>query len=237
MSHIQTQNLTKIYGTGATAVTALDHVNLTVEPGEFVAVMGPSGCGKSTLLHLAGGLDRPSEGEVFIDGQSLAGLPDDALTELRRRRIGFIFQFFNLIPVLDALENTALPLVLDNAKPAEARERAAQWLERFDLSGRLHQRQAGVWDKPEQSNVLEFSAHDRVPPVFDRLRLAAGQYKVNGGIPARQVEDQLHPSSWVKVAGVDGGKALRDPQTSARFACFRQVVVSLQIDPVWRDNG
>ena len=140
MSHIQTQNLTKIYGTGATAVTALDHVNLTVEPGEFVAVMGPSGCGKSTLLHLAGGLDRPSEGEVFIDGQSLTGLPDDALTELRRRRIGFIFQFFNLIPVLDALENTALPLVLDNAKPAEARERAAQWLERFDLSGRLHNR-------------------------------------------------------------------------------------------------
>ena len=140
MSHIQTQNLTKIYGTGATAVTALDHVNLTVEPGEFVAVMGPSGCGKSTLLHLAGGLDRPSEGEVFIDGQSLAGLPDDALTELRRRRIGFIFQFFNLIPVLDALENTALPLLLDNAKPAEARERAAQWLERFDLSGRLHNR-------------------------------------------------------------------------------------------------
>jgi putative ABC transport system ATP-binding protein len=140
MSRIQTRNLTKIYGTGATAVTALDHVNLTVEPGEFVAVMGPSGCGKSTLLHLVGGLDRPSEGEVFIDGQSLAGLPDDDLTELRRRRIGFIFQFFNLIPVLDALENTALPLVLDNAKPAEARERAAQWLERFDLSARLHNR-------------------------------------------------------------------------------------------------
>jgi putative ABC transport system ATP-binding protein len=140
MSLIQTQNLTKVYGSGATAVTALDHVNLLVQPGEFVAVMGPSGCGKSTLLHLLGGLDRPSQGEVLIDGQSLAGLPDNALTELRRKRIGFIFQFFNLIPVLDATENTALPLVLDNAKPAEARERAAQWLDRFGLSDRLHNR-------------------------------------------------------------------------------------------------
>jgi putative ABC transport system ATP-binding protein len=99
MSIISTQNLTKIFGSGATAVTALNHVNLSVNVGEFVAIMGPSGCGKSTLLHLIGGLDRPSDGKVIIEGTSIAEMDDDRLTELRRRKIGFVFQFFNLIPV------------------------------------------------------------------------------------------------------------------------------------------
>ena len=113
MALIEAIELTKVYGKGETAVTALDHVNLRIERGEFVAVMGPSGCGKSTLLHLLGGLDRPTAGAVKIDGQSLSELNDTALAELRRRRIGFVFQFFNLIPVLDAVENAALPLMLD----------------------------------------------------------------------------------------------------------------------------
>ena len=107
MSLVQTQNLTKIYGSGSTAVTALDHVNINIHDGEFVAIMGPSGCGKSTLLHLIGGLDTPSDGAVTIDGTSIAEMTDDKLTELRRRRIGFVFQFFNLIPVLSAAENAA----------------------------------------------------------------------------------------------------------------------------------
>jgi len=140
MSLIQAENLTKIYGAGETAVTALDHVNLQVNTGDFVAVMGPSGCGKSTLLHLLGGLDRPTEGEVVIDGISLANMKDDELTQLRRRRLGFIFQFYNLIPVLNAVENAALPVTLDGVKPAEARQRAAEWLERFGLGGRLYNR-------------------------------------------------------------------------------------------------
>src|SRR5687767_5272303 len=100
MPLIQAENLTKIYGHGDTAVTALDHVRLSVDAGEFVAVMGPSGCGKSTLLHLLGGLDRPSEGQVLVDGHNLSTLSDAALTQLRRRKLGFVFQFFNLIPVL-----------------------------------------------------------------------------------------------------------------------------------------
>jgi putative ABC transport system ATP-binding protein len=140
MSNIQAEKLTKIYGSGATTVTALDHVNLTIREGDFVAVMGPSGCGKSTLLHLLGGLDKPSEGHVLIGGHNLTDLNDDRLTELRRRKIGFVFQFYNLIPVLNALENAALPMTLDGIKPAEAKQKATEWLTRFGLADRLASR-------------------------------------------------------------------------------------------------
>jgi putative ABC transport system ATP-binding protein len=133
---VETENLTRIYGSGAAQVIALDHVSIQVNTGEFVAVMGPSGCGKSTLLHLIGGLDRPTEGLIRIDGQDLSALNDDALTDLRRERIGFIFQFFNLIPTLDALGNTALPLVLGGMKPADAQARAADWLARLEVADR-----------------------------------------------------------------------------------------------------
>ena len=136
MKVVETDNLTRIFGSGAAQVTALDHVSLQVETGEFVAVMGPSGCGKSTLLHLVGGLDRPTEGSVKIEGQDLSALNDDDLTDLRRQRIGFIFQFFNLIPTLDALDNTALPLVLGGMKPTEAQSRAAEWLEKLVVADR-----------------------------------------------------------------------------------------------------
>jgi putative ABC transport system ATP-binding protein len=136
MSLIETHNLSKTYGKGDTAVTALHRIHLKVEPGEFVAVMGPSGCGKSTLLHLLGGLDRPTEGSVVIDGHNLVDLNDNALAELRRRKIGFVFQFFNLIPVLNAAENAALPLLLDGMPMAEARKRAEGWLEKVGLQDR-----------------------------------------------------------------------------------------------------
>jgi putative ABC transport system ATP-binding protein len=140
MTLVKTENLTKVYGTGEAAVTALDHVSLEVHGGEFVAVMGPSGCGKSTLLHLIGGLDRPTEGKVMIDGVSLSEMKDEELAKLRRRRIGLVFQFYNLIPVLNAAENAALPVTLDGVKRPEARKRAAEWLERFGLSGRASNR-------------------------------------------------------------------------------------------------
>ncbi len=140
MSTLQAEQLTKTYGTGATVVTALDHVNISIQEGEFVAVMGPSGCGKSTLLHLLGGLDKPSEGYVTIAGHNLSELSDDALTELRRRKIGFVFQFYNLIPVLTAVENAALPITLDGVKLTQAKEKASEWLTRFGLSERLNNR-------------------------------------------------------------------------------------------------
>jgi putative ABC transport system ATP-binding protein len=140
MSLIQAENLTKVYGTGDTAVVALDHVYLTVNPGEFVAVMGPSGCGKSTLLHLLGGLDRPSDGNVSIDGQSLAKMSDDAISQLRRRKIGFVFQFFNLIPILSSVENAALPLLLDGGSSVQAKQKATEWLTKVGLGQRLASR-------------------------------------------------------------------------------------------------
>ncbi len=138
MPLIQAENLTRVYGKGEAAVTALDHVNMHVDPGECVAVMGPSGCGKSTLLHLLGGLDRPTEGEVLIDGTSLSKMSDNELTQIRRRKIGFVFQFFNLIPILSATENAALPLILDGKNPAQAREKAKEWLTKVGLEARLN---------------------------------------------------------------------------------------------------
>jgi putative ABC transport system ATP-binding protein len=140
MAIIQTVNLMKVYGKGDTAVTALDNVNLNVEPGEFVAIMGPSGCGKSTLLHLLGGLDWPTSGQVIIDGVELSKLSDTKLTELRRRKIGFIFQFFNLIPVLTAQENAALPLQLDGNGKSETSKKAAEWLKKVGLGDRMKHR-------------------------------------------------------------------------------------------------
>jgi putative ABC transport system ATP-binding protein len=140
MPLIQAEDLTKVYGKGETAVTALNHVDMSVESGEFVAVMGPSGCGKSTLLHLLGGLDRPTGGRVIIDGQPLNGLSDDELTRLRRLKIGFVFQFYNLIPVLNAVENAALPIILDGVSVAQAKARAKEWLEKVGLGDRLNSR-------------------------------------------------------------------------------------------------
>jgi putative ABC transport system ATP-binding protein len=140
MSLISANNLTKVYGAGDTAVTALNNVSLQVNPGEFVAVMGPSGCGKSTLLHLLGGLDLPTSGFVTIDGHNLSELPDNKLTELRRRKIGFIFQFFNLIPVLTSVENAALPVTLDGTRPAQARAKAVEWLDKVGLGDRQSHR-------------------------------------------------------------------------------------------------
>ena len=137
---IQTDNLSKKYGKGITSVTALDNINIAITAGEFVAVMGPSGCGKSTLMHLLGGLDRPTEGRVLIENANVAEMADDDLTVLRRRKIGFVFQFFNLIPVLSAVENAGLPLLLDGLKPDIARRKAAEWLDRFGLSERLDNR-------------------------------------------------------------------------------------------------
>jgi putative ABC transport system ATP-binding protein len=121
---------------GKRQVTALDGVSFTVGAGEMVAVMGPSGSGKSTLLHLLGGLDQASSGSVRLDGTELTGLGDDALTRVRRDKIGFIFQFFNLLPTLSAFDNVALPMRLQRRSPAAARATAEKFLELVGLGKR-----------------------------------------------------------------------------------------------------
>ena len=115
MTILETKDLRKIYGSGDAEVRALDGVNLTVENGEFVAVVGTSGSGKSTLLHMLGGLDRPTGGTVMVDGKDIFTLKDEALTIFRRRKIGFVFQNYNLVPVLNVHENIVLPIHLDGA--------------------------------------------------------------------------------------------------------------------------
>lgn len=116
MEILKAENLKKIYGSGENAVHALDGVDLTVEKGEFVAIVGTSGSGKSTLLHMLGGLDRPTEGKVIVDGKDIFALKDEALTIFRRRKIGFVFQSYNLVPVLNVYENIVLPIELDGGK-------------------------------------------------------------------------------------------------------------------------
>ena len=117
MTILQTKDLRKIYGAGETEVRALDGVDLSVEKGEFLAVVGTSGSGKSTLLHMLGGLDRPTSGSVTVDGREIFSLKDEALTIFRRRKIGFVFQNYNLVPVLNVYENIVLPIQLDGKEP------------------------------------------------------------------------------------------------------------------------
>ncbi len=116
MAILQTENLKKYYGSGDTQVRALDGVDLAVENGEFVAIVGTSGSGKSTLLHMLGGLDRPTSGRVTVDGKDIFSLKDEALTIFRRRKIGFVFQSYNLVPVLSVYENIVLPVELDGRR-------------------------------------------------------------------------------------------------------------------------
>ena len=137
---IRAVDLTRTFEVGETIVEALRSINLEVERGQFVALVGPSGSGKSTLLNLVGGLDRPTGGQLWVDGVELSASKEKALTEHRRRRVGFVFQSFNLLPRLTAIENVALPLMFVGASERERVERAEQLLAQVGLSDRLEHR-------------------------------------------------------------------------------------------------
>jgi putative ABC transport system ATP-binding protein len=139
---VQVENVHKSYVLGATAVGALRGVTLTIEKGEFLALMGPSGCGKTTLLNLVGAIDTPSRGTVQVDGIHLESLSDDKLAELRRDRIGVVFQFFNLLPTLSARENVELPMQLRRAERDQRRQRALDLLDRVGLKDRADHKPA-----------------------------------------------------------------------------------------------
>ncbi|MBO4514508.1 MAG: ABC transporter ATP-binding protein [Lachnospiraceae bacterium] len=134
MELLRCENISKVYGKGEAAVRALDRVSFSVEKGEFVSIIGPSGSGKSTLLHILGGVDKPTEGKVYIDGTDIHGLSEDKLAIFRRRQIGLVYQFYNLMPVLNVDENIALPHLLDGRKLDE--ERLDQVVEHLGLSDR-----------------------------------------------------------------------------------------------------
>ena len=137
---IEVRNLVKVYHTGDVELHALDGVSFSINRGEFVAVMGPSGSGKSTTMNMLGCLDSPTEGEYFLDGRNVAKLSSDDLAEVRNRKLGFVFQGFNLLPRLSALENVALPLVYSGLSASERRDRARNALERVGLGDRMGHR-------------------------------------------------------------------------------------------------
>ena len=139
---LEASQLWKLYQAGESTVEAVRGVNVRIEAGEMIAVMGPSGCGKTTLLNILSGIDEPSSGTVLVDGQPLYGISDDQRTDLRGERFGFIFQDFNLLPVLSAVENVELPLLLNGRSPDEARKEAIQALEHVGLGDRGEHRPA-----------------------------------------------------------------------------------------------
>ncbi len=137
---LQVTDLRKVYRTGREPVGALDGVSLTIAQGEFVAIMGASGSGKSTLLHLIGGLDEPTSGSIVIEGNDITGMTDKARTLFRRRRLGIVFQQYNLLPTLTAFENVKLPAMLDGRDPEQTAKRAHELLRLVDLAHREHHR-------------------------------------------------------------------------------------------------
>jgi len=155
---ISLRDVNRYYEAGERSVHALDHVSLTIEQHEFVAVVGPSGCGKSTLLHLIAGLDRATAGEIVVDGLNLTTADDAALTEFRRRQLGLVFQFFNLLPTMNALENVSLPLLLQGVAIAEATARAQEVLALVGLTNRvahfIHQLSGGEQQRTAIARAL-----------------------------------------------------------------------------------
>ena len=136
MEILKVEHLSKVYGSGENEVRALDDVSFTVEEGQFMAIVGPSGSGKSTLLHILGAVDRPTSGKVYLSGQDVFSQNEDQLAIFRRREVGLIYQFYNLIPVLDATENITLPVLLDGKKVN--RKRLDEMIETLGLTGREH---------------------------------------------------------------------------------------------------
>jgi putative ABC transport system ATP-binding protein len=161
---VNARDVKRVYGEGSTAVEALRGVSLDVQGGRLTAVMGPSGSGKSTLMHILAGLDRPTDGEVLIAGTSIGALDDTALTRLRREHIGFVFQFFNLLPMLTAEENIRLPLTLAGEKPDP--EFFKQLIDNVDLADRLDHRPSELSGGPQQRVAIARALVTRPTVVF-----------------------------------------------------------------------
>ena len=197
MATLQALDLRKVYGQGDSEVEALRGVSLEVAGGEFVAVVGPSGCGKTTLLHLCGGMDRATAGSVVVDGVALDDLDDARLTRLRRERIGFVFQFFNLLPTLTLAENIALPLLLAGVPPAESSTRAREGADRVGLGHRLAHYPAQVsGGELQRAAVARAAIHTPALLIADE---PTGNLDTESGDRVLEVLRSLHRETGVAV--------------------------------------
>ena len=168
MPLLAASNLQKTYVTGDARVAALAGVSFSLDSGDFVALVGPSGCGKSTLLHLCGAMDRPTEGQLLLNGRDLAALGDDELTRVRREQVGFVFQFFNLLPTLTIGDNIALPCLLAGVKPAEADRRARAIAGRVGIAHRLdHYPQQASGGEMQRAAIARALVHQPALVVAD----------------------------------------------------------------------
>jgi putative ABC transport system ATP-binding protein len=200
MSVLETRRVTKVYGAGDTKVEALRGVDLEVHAGEMLAIMGRSGSGKSTLLTLLGGVDVPTEGQVLLEGKDLASMTDDQRTLMRRQRIGFIFQAFNLLPIFTAEENVSLPLELDGVNPAIARKRAADKLEMVGM-GKRRDHIPGKLSGGEQQRVAIARALAIEPAILLADEPTGNLDSANGEKVIRMLRDlvELHGQTIVIV--------------------------------------
>jgi putative ABC transport system ATP-binding protein len=197
MPLLTAEHLRKSYRVGETTVEAVRDVSLAIEPGEFIALVGPSGCGKSTLLHLCGGMDRPTSGTVTLEDRRLDTLDDEGLTRLRRERIGFVFQFFNLLPTLTLEENIALPLRLAGRGAAVASARARHLAERVGVSHRLaHYPQQLSGGEMQRAAIARAVIHEPAILVADE---PTGNLESENGARVLQLLADLNSASAVTI--------------------------------------
>ena len=205
---IRLQQVSKIYSLGTAEVRALDGVTLTIGPGEFVALVGPSGCGKTTLLNLMAGIDQPTSGEVWLEGDRLDRLSDDSLSRLRRSRVGIVYQFFNLLPTLTARENVALPLLLDGLQRGEVEQRVERGLRRVGLTHRAehwpHELSGG-----EQQRVAIARAIVVEPQVVLADEPTGNLDSVAGGAILDLLEELHHDQGQTIVLATHSREAVR----------------------------
>jgi putative ABC transport system ATP-binding protein len=191
------EGLRKTYYGGEAPVEAVRGVSLELEAGQFVAVMGPSGCGKSTLLHLCGAMDRPTQGRLVLEGLSLQGLDDDHLTRLRRQRIGFVFQFFNLLSTLTVGENVALPLLLGRVPAHQADERARAFIERVGLTHRIgHYPQQLSGGELQRTAIARAVVHSPALLIADEL---TGNLDSGNGARVMELLAELNRETGVTI--------------------------------------